>query len=37
MIKNIVLDIGGVLFDDSKANIEKVLNKKCDSIYKTNI
>lgn len=34
MIKNIVLDIGGILFDDSKANIEKVLNRKCDSIYK---
>jgi putative hydrolase of the HAD superfamily len=34
MIKNIILDVGGVLFDDSKKNIEKVLNKKCDLIYK---
>lgn len=35
MIKNIILDIGGVFFDDSKHNIEKLLNKKCDNIYKT--
>jgi hypothetical protein len=34
MIKNIILDIGGVFFDDSKSNIEKLLNKNCDNIYK---
>ena len=34
MIKNIILDVGGILFDDSKENIEKVLNKNCDYIYK---
>lgn len=34
MIKNIILDIGGILFDDSKESIEKVLNKNCDNIYK---
>lgn len=34
MIKNIILDIGGLFFDDSKNNIERLLNKKCDSIYK---
>ena len=34
MIRNIILDIGGVLFDDSKNNIEKLLNKNCDNIYK---
>ena len=33
-IKNIVLDIGGVFFDDSKKNIEKLLGKNCDVIYK---
>ena len=33
MIKNIILDVGGILFDDSKKNIEYVLNKKCDLIY----
>lgn len=33
-IKNIILDVGGILFDDSKINIEKVLNKNCDLIYK---
>lgn len=33
-IKNIVLDIGGVFFDDSKKNIEKLLGKNCDIIYK---
>ena len=33
-IKNIVLDIGGVIFDDSKKNIEKLLGKNCDIIYK---
>ncbi len=35
MIKNIILDVGGILFDDSKRNIEHVLNKKCDIIYKS--
>lgn len=34
MIKNIIFDVGGILFDDSKANTEKVLNKNCDLIYK---
>lgn len=34
MIKNIVLDVGGILFDDSKSNIEKLLHKNCDLIYK---
>ena len=34
MIKNIILDVGGVFFDDSKSNIEKLLNKNCDNIYK---
>ena len=34
MIKNIVLDIGGILFDDSKSNVEKLLHKDCDTIYK---
>ena len=33
-IKNIVLDMGGVIFDDSKKNIEKLLGKNCDVIYK---
>lgn len=33
-IKNIILDVGGILFDDSKRNIEQVLNKNCDLIYK---
>lgn len=32
--KNIILDVGGIIFDDSKDNIEKVLNKNCDYIYK---
>ena len=32
--KNIILDVGGILFDDSKRNIEKVLNKNCNFIYK---
>ena len=35
MIKNIILDVGGIILDDSKANIEKILNKNCDYIYKT--
>lgn len=34
MIKNIILDVGGILFDDSKNNISKILNKNCDEIYK---
>ena len=34
MIKNIILDIGGIIFDDSKKNIEKVLNKNCEYTYK---
>ena len=34
MIKNIILDVGGILFDDSKNNIEKILGKDCDYIYK---
>ena len=34
MIKNIVLDVGGIFFDDSKKNIQKLLNKNCDNIYK---
>lgn len=33
-IKNIILDVGGILFDDSKKNIEQILNKNCDLIYK---
>ena len=33
-IKNIVLDIGGVIFNDSKKNIEKLLGKSCYVIYK---
>ena len=31
MIRNIVLDIGGVFFGDSKHNLEKLLNKNCDN------
>lgn len=34
MVKNIILDVGGIFFDDSKWNIEKILNKNCDNIYK---
>lgn len=34
MIKNIIFDIGGVMFDDSKQNINKVLNEKSDILYK---
>lgn len=34
MIKNIILDVGGIIFDDSQNNIEKILDKKCDYIYK---
>lgn len=34
MIKNIILDVGGVLFDDSKNNIDNIFKKDCNSIYK---
>ena len=34
MFKNIILDVGGILFDDSQKNIEKLLNKDCNWIYK---
>lgn len=34
MIKNIILDVGGILFDDSKENLVKLLNKNCDLLYK---
>ena len=34
MIKNVIFDIGGILFDDSKENLEKPLNKDCSNIYK---
>ena len=33
MIKNIILDVGGILFDDSKENLVKLLNKNCDLLY----
>ena len=34
MIKNIIFDIGGVIFDDSDKNLEKVLNKSTEEIKK---
>ena len=34
-MKNIIFDIGGIIFDDSKANMEKLLNKNCDLLYKS--
>ena len=34
MIKNIILDVGGVIFDDSKTNVERLLGKNVDHIYK---
>lgn len=34
MIKNIIFDVGGVFFDDSLKNIEKLLHKDCKNIYK---
>lgn len=34
MVKNIILDIGGILFDDSKENIDKVLKEDSSCIYK---
>lgn len=38
MIKNIILDVGGVLFDDGKEKFQKILNKDIDEISKlTNI
>ena len=34
MIKNIIFDIGGVIFDDSLQNINKVLNEDSEILYK---
>lgn len=34
MLKNIIFDIGGILFDDSKENINKVLKENGERIYK---
>lgn len=34
MIKNIIFDIGGIIFDDSIENINKILDKDSTSIYK---
>jgi len=34
MIKNIILDVGGILFDDSKDNINRILNENSTDIYK---
>lgn len=34
MIKNIIFDIGGILFDDSLENKDKILNKNSKTIYK---
>ena len=34
MIKNIIFDIGGVILDDSNANISKVFNKDMESVCK---
>ena len=34
MIKNIILDIGGVIFDDSDLNLSKLLNKDIEEIKK---
>lgn len=34
MIKNIILDIGGIMFDDSNANIEKLLGRECSKLCK---
>lgn len=33
MIKNIILDVGGVLFDDSKAHLSKILNRDASDLY----
>ena len=34
MIKNIILDVGGILFDDSKENIKKIVGNDYEEIYK---
>ena len=34
MIKNIIFDVGGILFDGRLKNIEKLLHKDCKNIYK---
>ncbi len=34
MIKNIIFDVGGILFDDSKESITKLLGKDSTNIYK---
>ena len=34
MIKNIVLDVGGVLFDDSKANLRRIIGMEHDAVMK---
>ena len=34
MIKNIILDVGGILFDDSKENIRKIVGNDYEEIYK---
>ena len=34
MIKNIILDVGGILFDDSKENIRKIVGDNYEEIYK---
>lgn len=34
MIKNIIFDVGGILFDDSKESINKLLGKDSTNIYK---
>lgn len=35
MIKNIIFDVGGILFDDSKESITKLLGKDSTNIYKS--
>lgn len=34
MIKNIILDVGGILFDDSLENINRIFNKNSSVIYR---
>ena len=34
MIKNIIFDIGGVIFDDSDLNLSKLLNKDLEEVKK---
>ena len=34
MIKNMIFDIGGIMFDDSKENTNKVLNENSEELYK---